>query len=83
MALGLLALGLALGMYISCCLCQFHLRRAPNANWFFSGIWALVSGVGALRVAYMASDLFFKNLEQPVKHMLNDCRSFERLEKVY
>ena len=26
MALGLLALGLALGMYISGCLCQFHLR---------------------------------------------------------
>ena len=41
MALGLLALGLALGMYISCCLCQFHLRRAPNANPFFCGIWAL------------------------------------------
>ena len=30
----------ALGLYISCCLCQFHLRRAPNANSFFSGIWA-------------------------------------------
>ena len=39
-ALGLLALGLALGMYISCCLCQFHLRRAPNANSFFGEIWA-------------------------------------------
>ena len=31
----------ALGMYISCCLCQFHLRWALNANSFFSGIWAL------------------------------------------
>ena len=31
----------ALAMYISCCLCQFHLRRAPNANPVFSGIWAL------------------------------------------
>ena len=30
----------ALGMNISCCLCQFHLGRAPNANSFFSGIWA-------------------------------------------
>ena len=28
-------------MYISCFLCRFHLRRAPNANPFFGGIWAL------------------------------------------
>ena len=33
---------LASGMYISCFLCRFHLRRAPNANPFFGGIWALV-----------------------------------------
>ena len=31
----------ALGMYISCFLCRFHLRRAPNANQFLGGIWAL------------------------------------------
>ena len=30
----------ALDMYISCCLCQFHLHRVPSANSFFSGIWA-------------------------------------------
>ena len=28
-------------MYISCFLCRFHLRRAPNANPFLGGIWAL------------------------------------------
>ena len=32
---------LASGMYISCFLCRFHLRRTPNANPFFGGIWAL------------------------------------------
>ena len=31
-----------LGMYISCCLCQFHLHWVANANAVFSGIWALV-----------------------------------------
>ena len=31
---------LALGMYISCCLCQFHLHLGANANAVFSGIWA-------------------------------------------
>ena len=31
-----------LGMYISCCLCQFHLHLGANANAFFSGIWALM-----------------------------------------
>ena len=43
MVLGLLALGLALGMYISGFLCQFHLRLVANANAVFSGIWALIS----------------------------------------
>ena len=33
----------ASGMYISCFLCRFHLRRAPNANPFLCGIWALKS----------------------------------------
>ena len=41
MALGLLTLGLVLGMYISGCLCPFHLRLVANANAVFSGIWAL------------------------------------------
>ena len=36
----------ASGMYISCFLCRFHLRRAPNANPFFGGIWALNSYLG-------------------------------------
>ena len=31
----------ASGMYISCFLCRFHLRRAPNANPFLGGIWAI------------------------------------------
>ena len=31
---------LALAMYISCFLCRFHLRLAPNANPISSGIWA-------------------------------------------
>ena len=31
---------LALGMFISCCLCQFHSRLVSNAYPFFSGIWA-------------------------------------------
>ena len=39
-ALGLLALGLALGMYISYFLCRFHLRLVVNANPVSSGIWA-------------------------------------------
>ena len=39
-ALGLLALGLALGMYISYFLCRFHLRLVVNAKPVFSGIWA-------------------------------------------
>ena len=39
-ALGLLELGLALGMYLSCCLCQFQLCWVANANAVFSGIWA-------------------------------------------
>ena len=34
----------ASGMYISCFLCRFHLRRAPNANPFLGGIWALSLG---------------------------------------
>ena len=29
-----MALGLALGMYISCCLCQFQLRRHPTQTRF-------------------------------------------------
>ena len=37
-----------LGMYISCYLCQFHSRRAPHANSFFSGIWALGVLIGVL-----------------------------------
>ena len=32
----------ALAIYISCCLCSFHLRWLPNANQVCSGIWALV-----------------------------------------
>ena len=42
MALGLLALGLALGMYISYFLCRFHLHLVVNAKPVSSGIWALV-----------------------------------------
>ena len=34
-------LGLVLGMYVSCCLCQFCLSLVANANTVFSGIWAL------------------------------------------
>ena len=30
----------SLGMYISYCLCQFHLRLVANANPVSSGIWA-------------------------------------------
>ena len=40
--LGLLALGLALGMYISYFLCRFHLRLVVNSKPVSSGIWALV-----------------------------------------
>ena len=43
MALGLLVLGLALGMYILYFLCRFHLRLVVNANPVSSGIWALKS----------------------------------------
>ena len=42
MALGLLALGLVLAMYISYCLCRFHLRLVVNAKPVSSGIWAYV-----------------------------------------
>ena len=35
------AIFFVLGIYISCCLCQFLLRQAPNANPFFREIWAL------------------------------------------
>ena len=31
----------ALSMYISCCLCQFHLHWAANTNAVFSGIMGL------------------------------------------
>ena len=41
---GPLAFGLAVGMYISGFLCQFHLRFVANANGVFSGIWALSVG---------------------------------------
>ena len=41
MALGPKGKLFVLGMYISCCLCPFYLRRAPNANSFFSRIRAL------------------------------------------
>ena len=37
---GPLALGLALGMYISCFLCWFPLRFVANANPVSGGIWA-------------------------------------------
>ena len=37
---GYARVGFALGMYISCYLCQFHLRWVPNANPVFGGIWA-------------------------------------------
>ena len=40
MALGLLALGLALAMYISYFLCRFHLRLVVNAKPVSGGIWA-------------------------------------------
>ena len=40
-ALGLLALGLALGMYISYFLCRFYLRLVVNTKPVSSGIWAL------------------------------------------
>ena len=33
--------GFALGMYISCCLCQFPSHWLPNANPVFGGIRAL------------------------------------------
>ena len=36
----------AWSMHISCFLFRFHLRRAPNANPFFGGIWALYNSVG-------------------------------------
>ena len=39
---GYARVGFALGMYISCCLCPFHLRWVPNANPVFDGIWALM-----------------------------------------
>ena len=46
MALGLLALGLGLGMYISYFLCRFHLRLVVNAKPVSSGIWALLGIFG-------------------------------------
>ena len=33
---------LALAMYISCCLCHFHLHWVANANTISSGKWALI-----------------------------------------
>ena len=38
---GYARVGFALGMYISCCLCQFHSHWVPNGNLVFGGIWAL------------------------------------------
>ena len=32
-----------LGIYISCCLCQFHLRQAPFASSFFSVEYGLLT----------------------------------------
>ena len=43
----------ALAMYISCTLCRFHLRLAPNANPVSSGIWAL--GFNAVSTAMVIS----------------------------
>ena len=31
-----------MAMYISCCLCSFHLHWLPNGNLVYSGIWTLV-----------------------------------------
>ena len=39
---GYAQVGFALGMYISCCLCQFHLLWVANAIAFLCGIWALL-----------------------------------------
>ena len=39
---GPLALGLGLGMYISCFLCWFHLRFVANADAISGEIWALI-----------------------------------------
>ena len=38
-ALGPLAFGPVLVMYISCCLCQFHSRWVANGNTISGGIW--------------------------------------------
>ena len=55
--LGLLALGLALGMYISCCLCEFRLRWIAKANAAFSGIWALVDIYTRFEIQYMVPSI--------------------------
>ena len=38
---GYARVGFVLGMYISCCLGQFHLRWVPNVKPFFGGICAI------------------------------------------
>ena len=40
---GYTRVGFALGMYISCCWCQFHSCWVANVNAISSGIWALKS----------------------------------------
>ena len=42
----------ASSMYISCFLCRFYLRLAPNANPFFGGIWALCSIIYVILLGY-------------------------------
>ena len=39
---GYARVGFALGMYISCCLCQFHSHWVANANAISGGRWAQV-----------------------------------------
>ena len=64
MALGLLALGLALGMYISYFLCRFHLHLVVNAKPVSSGISALVLVISALMDLTVKSSLLSKDFVQ-------------------
>ena len=52
MALGLLALGLALGMYISYFLCRFHLRLVVNTKPVYPAEYGLNSNFSIGRLSF-------------------------------
>ena len=70
---GPLAMGLALGMYVSYCLCQFCLRWVPKANLFFGGIWALNPDM-ALQYARMRVPSWICTMKNPQSQTLRPGR---------